>query len=94
MTGNGDPNNRAMMASFNKTTTAYKIIQKLAPLRKTNPALSYGTTTEKWINNDVYTYERKFGNSVVLVAINKNLNNSVSVNGFYTSLPSGTYSDF
>jgi glycosidase len=94
MTGNGDPNNRAMMASFNKTTTAYKIIQKLAPLRKTNPALSYGTTTEKWINNDVYTYERKFGNSVVLVAINKNLNTSVSVNGIYTSLPSGTYSDF
>lgn len=93
MTGNGDPNNRAMMSSFSTTTNAYKIIQKLAPLRKTNPAIAYGTTTERWINNDVYIYERKFGNNVVLAAINRNLSNSTYISGLLTALPSGTYSD-
>lgn len=93
MVGNGDPYNRAMMTGFNTNTNAYKIIQKLAPLRKTNPAIAYGSTSEKWINNDVIIYERKFGNSVALVALNKNLSNSAYVSGLYTSLPAGNYND-
>jgi glycosidase len=93
MTGNGDPNNRAMMTGFSNTTNAYQIVQKLAPLRKTNPAISYGNTTQKWINNDVYVYERKFGNSVAVIAVNKNLTTSANISGLITSLPAGTYSD-
>jgi len=93
MTGNGDPNNRAKMSSFSTTTTAYNVISKLAPLRKTNSAIAYGTTQQRWINNDVYIYERKFGNDVAVVAINKNLSSSYSISGLNTSLPSGTYTD-
>ena len=93
MTGNGDPLNRGMMSGFSTTTNAYKIIQKLAPLRKTNPALGYGTTTQRWINNDVYIYERKFGNNVAVVAINRNLTSGANISGLVTSLPAGTYSD-
>ena len=93
MTGNGDPNNRAMMSGFSNTTNAYKIIQKLAPLRKTNPSIAYGTTTERWINNDVYIYERKSETNVALVAINRNLSSSTNISGLLTALPSGTYSD-
>ncbi|MDD3223576.1 MAG: alpha-amylase family glycosyl hydrolase [Clostridium sp.] len=93
MTGNGDPYNRAMMTGFDTNTNAYKVIQKLAPLRKTNPAIAYGTTQQRWINNDVYVYERKFGNNVALVAINKNTTTSYTISGANTALPNGTYSD-
>lgn len=93
MTGNGDPNNRAMMTGFNTNTTAYNEIKALAPLRKTNPAIAYGSTQERWINNDVYIYERKFGNSVALIAINRNLTTSYNISGLYTSLPAGSYTD-
>ncbi|SHN80738.1 Glycosidase [Paenibacillus sp. ov031] len=93
LTGNGDPNNRAKMPSFSKTTTAFNVISKLAPLRKTNPAIAYGTTQQRWINNDVYVYERKFGNNVAVVAVNRNLSTSTSISGLTTSLPSGTYND-
>lgn len=91
MTGNGDPYNRAMMTGFDENTTAYKIIQKLSKLRKTNPAIAYGTTEQRWINNDVYIYERKFGNNVVLVAINNSESNSCNIKGAMTSLPKGNY---
>lgn len=93
MTGVGDPNNRAMMTGFDTGTTAYKLIKALAPLRKSNPAIAYGTTTQRWMNDDVYIYERKFGNSVALVAINRNTSTSYPISGLLTSLPAGTYSD-
>lgn len=93
MTGNGDPNNRAFMTSYSTDTPAYKIIGKLAPLRKSNPAIAYGTTEERWMNNDVYIYERNFGDSTALVAINRSTTVSASVSGLQTSLPAGTYED-
>jgi len=93
MTGAGDPNNRARMTSFSTTTTAYKLIGRLAPLRKSNPALAYGTTQERWLSSNVYIYERKFGPNIVVVAINRDLVNGTPISGFYTSLPAGTYTD-
>ncbi|MNB78227.1 Cyclomaltodextrin glucanotransferase precursor [compost metagenome] len=93
MTGVGDPNNRAMMTSFDNTTTAYKVIKALAPLRKSNPAIAYGTSTQRWVNDDVYIYERKFGSSVALVAINRNTTTSYPISGLLSSLPAGNYSD-
>lgn len=93
MTGVGDPNNRAMMTGFNTNTTAYKLIKALAPLRKSNPAIAYGTTTQRWVNDDVFIYERKFGKSVALVAINRNTTTPYPISNLLTSLPAGTYSD-
>jgi glycosidase len=93
MSGGTDPDNRAMMSSFSETTTAFNVIKKLAPLRKSNPAIAYGSTQQRWINNDVYIYERKFGNSVAVVAINRNLSSSASISGLVTSFPAGTYTD-
>ncbi len=91
--GGTDPYNRPMMQNFDTTTTAYKITNKLAVLRRNNPALGYGSMTERWINNDVYIYERKFFGSVVLVAINKNDTASYPISGLNTALPAGSYSD-
>ncbi len=94
-TGNhgNDPNNRVWMSSFSTSTTAYKLISKLSALRQANDALAYGQWKQRWINDDVYIFERQFFNDVVLVAINKNDTASYPVSGLVTSLPAGTYSD-
>jgi hypothetical protein len=93
--GGGDPYCRVWMSSFNTSTTAYQLINKLAGLRQSsNDALAYGSYQQRWINNDVYIYERQFFNDVVLVAVNKNDSNSYPISGLYTALPAGTYSDY
>jgi len=92
--GGGDPYNRLSMSSFSTTTTAYSVIHTLAGLRQTNSALAYGSSTQRWINNDVYIFERKFFNDVVLIAINKNDSSSFSITGLNTALPAGNYSDY
>jgi glycosidase len=92
--GGGDPYNRNQMTTFSTGTTPYSFIHALAGLRQTNDALAYGSSTERWLNNDVYIYERKFFNDVVLVAINKNDTTSYPISGLNTSLPAGSYSDY
>ncbi|HEY0083048.1 MAG TPA: alpha-amylase family glycosyl hydrolase [Pyrinomonadaceae bacterium] len=92
-TGGGDPYNRPMMNAFNTSTTAYTLTNRLSTLRRNNPAIGYGTTQQRWMNNDVYIYERKFYGNTVLVAINKNETTSYPITGLNTALPAGTYSD-
>nr|P19531.2 RecName: Full=Maltogenic alpha-amylase; AltName: Full=Glucan 1,4-alpha-maltohydrolase; Flags: Precursor [Geobacillus stearothermophilus] len=94
MAGGNDPYNRGMMPAFDTTTTAFKEVSTLAGLRRNNAAIQYGTTTQRWINNDVYIYERKFFNDVVLVAINRNTQSSYSISGLQTALPNGSYADY
>lgn len=91
--GGGDPYNRPMMSGFSTTTTAYQEIALLSALRQSNPALAYGTHQERWINNDVYVYERRFGSDVVLTAINKGTS-AYSISSLNSALPAGTYSDY
>ncbi|HLO94460.1 MAG TPA: alpha-amylase family glycosyl hydrolase [Burkholderiaceae bacterium] len=93
MTGNGDPNNRAMMSGFGTGTTAYQAIRKLAALRKSNAALAYGTQQERWLSPDVYIYERRFGTQVVLVAVNRSTTTATTISGLLTALPAGSYTD-
>ena len=92
--GGGDPYTRLWMSSFNTNTAAYSVIHTLAGLRQTNTALGYGSLGQRWINNDVYIFERKFFNDVVLIAINKNDTSSYNITGLYTALPAGNYSDY
>lgn len=93
MDGNGDPENRKFMTGFDRSTNAYKVIQKLSAVRHSNPALAYGSTEQRWINNDVYVYERKFGDNTVLVAVNKSSTSSYDLTGLKTALPEGQYTD-
>jgi glycosidase len=92
--GGGDPYNRPMMNTFSTTTQAYSLIQNLASLRHSNPALAYGTYRQRWMNNDVFIFERQFYNSVSLIAVNKSANSQYSIGGLYTSLPAGSYGDY
>ena len=90
-----DPYNRVWMSSYSTTTTAYQLINKLATLRQSsNDALAYGGFQQRWMNNDVYIYERKFFNDVVLVAINKNDTTGYPITGLLTALSPGTYTDY
>jgi glycosidase len=91
--GGGDPYNRPMMNAFSTTTTAYTLTSRLSTLRRNNPAIGYGSMTQRWINPDVYIYERKFFGNTVLVAINKNETQGYQITGLNTALPVGTYSD-
>ncbi len=91
--GGTDPYNRNAMTSFT-STDAVLLIQYLAALRAANPAIAYGTMEQRWINDDVYIYERKLGANVVLVAINKSLNAERAISGLYTYLPPGSYADY
>jgi len=94
-TNNGnDPYDRVWMSSFNTSTTAYQLINKLATLRQNNDGLAYGGFQQRWLNSDVYIYERKFFNDVVLVAINKNDSTGYAISGLYTALPAGAYGDY
>lgn len=91
--GGGDPYNRPMMNSFSTTTTAYNEIKQFSALRQSNPALAYGTYQQRWINSDVFIYERQFYNNVILVAVNKG-SSSYAISGLKTDLPNGSYSDY
>lgn len=91
--GGGDPYNRPMMPGFSTSTTAYTLINRLSTVRRNNPAVAYGSMNQRWINSDVYIYERRFFGSTVLVAINKNDATSANITGLLTALPAGTYAD-
>lgn len=87
------PYNRNGMTSFT-SNDATLLIQYLAALRAANPGMAYGTMTPRWINNDVYIYERQLGTNVVLVAINKNPSTDQAISGLLSYLPPGSYTDY
>jgi glycosidase len=91
--GGATPYERNGMTSFN-STDAVLLIQYLASLRASNPALAYGTMKQRWINDDVYIYERQLGTNVILVAINKNPSTDQAITGLDTDLPPGSYTDY
>jgi len=93
MTGiNGDAG-RTWMTDFNQTTTVYQLIKTLSDLRKSNPAIQYGTTGFRWENDNVLVYERQFYNNIVLIAINRS-GTTYNISGLSTNLPSGNYNDY
>ncbi|MFL6257625.1 MAG: alpha-amylase family glycosyl hydrolase, partial [Pyrinomonadaceae bacterium] len=91
--GGTDPYNRPMMNAFSTSTTAYTLTNRLSTLRRNNTAIPYGSHQQRWMNNDVYIYERKFYGNVVLVAINKGAT-AANITGLNTALPVGTYNDY
>ncbi|MGB8259594.1 MAG: alpha-amylase family glycosyl hydrolase [Terracidiphilus sp.] len=91
--GGTDPYDRNAMTSF-ASNDAVLLIQYLAALRASNPAIAYGSMEQRWIKDDVYIYERRLGGNVVLVAINKSAANDQAVSGLLSYLPPGSYSDY
>lgn len=88
-----DPYDRNAMTSFS-ANDATLLIQYLAALRSSNPAVAYGSFTQRWLTNDTYIYERQLGTNVVLVAFNKNPSSDQAITGLFTYLPPGSYTDY
>lgn len=93
ITGENGDAGRKWMPSFSTTTPAYQLIGKLSALRDVNAAIRYGASTVRWVNNDVLIVERKFFNSVVVVALNRG-GDTHSISGLNTALPAGSYPDY
>ena len=91
--GGTDPYDRNPMTVWDQTTVAYRLIQSLTRLRQTNAALAYGAMRKRWMNTDVYIFEREFYGNVVLVAINRSDTASYPVMELKTDLPNGRYED-
>lgn len=77
--GGSDPYNRPMMELWNTSHPNYLLIQSLANLRKSNPALSMGNLEERFITEDIYVYSRHYRDNHVLVCINKSKEKTIDI---------------
>lgn len=93
MEGGQDPENRKDMETFSKNSNSYKIISKLANLRKSGDSLAFGNTVKRWLSEDVLIFERQFGDETTLVAINLSEEESYQIDGLETTLKKGSYKD-
>ncbi|HDY8882393.1 TPA: cyclomaltodextrin glucanotransferase, partial [Klebsiella pneumoniae] len=66
-----DPFNREKMMSFDTDSEAFSIINVLSNLRKDSPAIQNGTYNELWVNDDILVFERRSGDDIVIVALNR-----------------------
>jgi len=69
--GGNDPYNRLMMEVWDRQSKAYGLIRKLSIERRTNQALQWGGQWSVLVEPDVYVFLRRYGHSVVLVALNR-----------------------
>ncbi len=81
-------------SSFDTDTVAYQLIGELSELRQNNDAIAYGTTVIRYSSDDVLIYERQFYDDIVLVAVNRQPDQSFNISGVETSLPAGNYTDY
>jgi glycosidase len=91
--GGGDPYTRAWMKDFDQEAPCYKLVKELSDLRKSNPAFIYGRQKALHVSKNCYVFERRFGDNVAVVAINKDPSASVSLADVKLSLPPGTVHD-
>ncbi len=88
--GNDDPWNRPGLNRWDETTPAFKIIQALAKLRKESPAIWEGQYVTTYVDNDILMFERIEKGEVVLVAVNRGEDRTLSLPGSL-GLPPGYY---
>lgn len=81
-------------SGFGTDTTAYQLIGKLSELRQRNDAIAYGTTTVRYSDDNVLVFERQFYDDVVLIAVNRQPDQSYNLGEIETNLPAGNYSDY
>lgn len=87
----GEPYNRQMMAGWDNRNEFSENLKKLADLRRETPAITKGGQKTLLVTDDLWVYERKFSDSVLMVAVNKGKKQTVKVNNIH--LPDGDYSN-
>lgn len=81
-------------SEFDTQTTAYQLIGDLSELRQGNDAIAYGTTVIRYSDDNVLVFERQFYDDVVLVAVNRQPDQSYTIGPVETDLPAGNYNDY
>jgi len=84
-----DPYNRPMMESWDLSKKMVSIIQTLSNLRRTNPAIPYGSHATKYLSNDIYSFTRKYRDSRSFTLINQGPDITITVEN--TELPDGSH---
>ena len=70
-----------MMKSFDTRQPAFRIIQRLARLRRESPAVQRGPYHQKFCDDDRLVYQRREDNDVVVVAVNRGSATTIEVEG-------------
>ena len=79
--GDDDPWNRPGLSQWDESTAAFKIIKTLASVRKTSPALWQGGYVTVYVDNDILMFERVYRGEIVLVAVNRGDDGTISLPG-------------
>jgi glycosidase len=79
--GDDDPWNRPGLKEWDEATPAFKIIKTLANLRKQSPAVAEGNYVTAYVDNDVLMFERVRQGEIVLVAVNRGDEKTISLPG-------------
>jgi cyclomaltodextrin glucanotransferase len=77
--GNDDPWNRPGLKQWNEDTPAFKIIKTLANLRNESPAIAKGSYLTAYADNDILMFERVHRGELVLVAVNRGEERTVTL---------------
>ncbi|MCX5792711.1 MAG: alpha-amylase family glycosyl hydrolase [Elusimicrobia bacterium] len=89
--GGADPYNRPMMETWDTGTPAFRLIKRLAKVRRENMAVQHGSQRAKLLTPDVYAFTRVFGGSCCLAVFNRGPETSLSLEAL--ELPDGVYKD-
>ncbi len=89
--GGADPYNRPMMENWDTSTPAFKLVKKLAKMRRENTAVQSGSLRPKLVSDDVYAYTRVYRGNCCLAAFNRGPDTAVTLEKI--ELPDGIYKD-
>jgi cyclomaltodextrin glucanotransferase len=89
--GGGDPYNRPMMENWDLSTPAFRLVHKLARVRRENRAVQTGSQRQKFLSPDVYAYTRVYRGNCCLAAFNRGADAVVTLEKL--ELPDGVHKD-
>ena len=89
--GGADPYNRPMMEKWDTDTPAFRIVKKLAKVRRENPAVQSGSQRRKFLSPDVYAYTRVYRGNCCFAAFNRGPETALTLEGI--EMPDGVYRD-
>ena len=89
--GGADPYNRPMMEKWDTATPAFRLVKRLAALRRENPAIQRGSHRQKYLSPDAYAYTRVYRGSCCLTVFNRGPETRLTLEKI--ELPDGIYKD-
>ena len=89
--GGADPYNRPRMEKWDPATPAFRLVRKLAKVRRENLGVQIGSLRTKYLSSDVYAYTRVYRDSCCLAAFNRGGDTAIDLEN--VELPDGIYKD-